>query len=124
MKIRRLFFLMLLLVPPLAFAQQEYYGTVASGIRVEGADPADRDRISLRVGDVIRPENVRAAIQALFDTGRYRTIEVDAVSANNGTALTFNATPTDFFGKLTLTPESLLERPLFTPRPVSCRQKH
>ena len=103
MKIRRLFFLMLLSVPALAFAQEQYYGTIASSIRVEGADPSDRDRISLHAGDVIRPENVRAAIQALFDTGRYRTVEVDAVSADNGTALTFNVTPHYFFGKLTLT---------------------
>ena len=82
------------------------------------------DRISLRVGDVIRPENVRAAIQALFDTGRYRTVEVDAVAADNGTALTFNVTPHYFFGKLTLIPESLLERPLSTLVRVPVGQKY
>ena len=124
MKIRRLFFLMLLSVPTLAFAQQQYYGTIASGIRVEGADPADRDRISLRAGDVIRPENVRAAIQALFDTGRYRSVEVDAVSADNGTALTFNVTPHYFFGTFTLIPESLLGRPLSTLVRVPVGQKY
>ena len=90
----------------------------------EGADPSDLDRISLRAGDVIRPENVRAAIQALFDTGRYRTVEVDAVSADNGTALTFNVTPHYFFGKLTLIPESLLERPLSTLVRVPVGQKY
>jgi len=124
MKIRRLFFLMLLSLPTLAFAQQQYYGTIASGIRVEGADPSDLDLVSLRSGDVIRPENVRAAIQALFDTGRYRSVEVDAVPADNGTALTFNVTPHYFFGTFTLIPESLLERPLSTLVRVPVGQKY
>ena len=67
MKIRRV--LWLLWIPTLAFAQQPYYGTTASNIRLsEGANPAELDRIPIRPGDVITPDNVRAAIQTLFDT--------------------------------------------------------
>ena len=114
MKIRGVLGLLLWL-PALAFAQQPYYGTRAASVRVsEGADPSDLDRIPLRTGDIISPENVRAGIQALFDTGRYRTVDVDAASSATGTDLTFNVSRHYFFGTFTLKPENLLGRPLST----------
>jgi outer membrane protein assembly complex protein YaeT len=113
MKMRHLF--LFLWLPALAFGQQPYYGTVASGISLSpDADPADLQRITIRPGDVIQDENVRPSIQALFDTGRYRSIVVDATPAGNGTHLTFRATPHYFFSTFILEPEKLLGRPLST----------
>src|SRR5215510_5358861 len=114
MKMRRLLILLLWL-PHLAFAQESYYGTSAASIRLSGdANPADMDRLTIHSGDVITPENIRASIQALFDSGRYRGVEVDAAASANGTDLTFNVSPHHFFGTFTLKPENLLERPLST----------
>jgi outer membrane protein assembly complex protein YaeT len=113
MKIARL--LLLLWIPTVGWAQQSFYGTTASSIQLsEGADSKDLERIPLRTGDVITPENVRAAIQALFDTARYRSIEVDAAASGEGTRLTFIVTPHSYFGTFRLLPENLLERPLST----------
>ena len=113
MLIRRL--LMLLLLPALGYGQGSHYGTTAAAIHLsENADPADLDRVPIKSGDVIQPENVRAAIQALFDTGHYRTVEVDAVSTGDGTRLTFKVTPHYFFSTFRLLPENLLDRPLST----------
>jgi outer membrane protein assembly complex protein YaeT len=107
--------LLLLWFPTLAWAQQSYYGTTASSIQLsEGAEPTDLERITIRQGDIIQPENVRASIQALFDTGRYRAVEVDAAASGNGTQLTFRATPHYFFSTFTLQPQKLLDRPMST----------
>src|SRR6476659_250927 len=123
MTIRRL--LLLLWMPTLAFAQQSFYGTTASSIRLsEGANPSDIDRIPIRAGDVISPENVRAGIKALFDTGLYRSVEVDAVSSANGTDLTFKATPHYFFAIFALKPDNLVERPLSTLLRLPVGQKY
>jgi len=112
-------------MPTLAFAQQSYYGTTASSIRLsEGANPSDLDRIPIRVGDVISPENVRAGIKALFDTGLYRSVEVDAVASANGTDLTFKVTPHYFFATFALKPDNLVERPLSTLLRLPVGQKY
>jgi outer membrane protein insertion porin family len=104
---------MLTLMPALALAQQPYYGTTATSVRLSAeADPLDTDKLPIQAGDLITPQNVRGGIQALFDTGRYRTIEVDAVSALGGTQLTFNVTPHYFFSTFTLEPSNALDRPL------------
>jgi outer membrane protein assembly complex protein YaeT len=107
--------LLLMWIPTMGLAQQSFYGTRASSIQLsEGADAKDLERIPLRTGDVITPENLRAAIQALFDTARYRSIEVDAAASGEGTSLTFIVTPHSYFGSFRLLPENLLERPLST----------
>src|SRR5688572_12601141 len=107
--------LLLLWIPTVAFAQGPFYGTRISEIRLsEGANPADLALIPFRTGDVLTPENTRAAIQALFDTGRYRSIDVDAVPSDQGTNLTFVVIPHLFFGTFRLKPDALLERPLST----------
>jgi outer membrane protein assembly complex protein YaeT len=112
MKIGRL--LLILWIPTLGWAQQPFYGTRAATIKLsEGGDPKDLERI-LQPGDVITPENVRASIQALFETARYRSIEVDAVAEGDRTNLTFIVTLHSYFGTFRLLPETLLERPLST----------
>jgi len=111
--IRRL--LMLLWLPAMAFAQQSYYGTTVSGVSLsEDAEPADRGVIAIKVGDVITADNINASIHALFDTGRYRYIEVDATRTDNGTQLTFNVVRHVFFSSFQLVPENLLDRALST----------
>jgi len=113
MKIVRL--LLLLWIPTLGWAQETFYGTRASSISLsEGADPKDLEQIPIHSGEVITPENIRAAIQALFDTARYRSVLVDAVASGDGTNLTFVVTPHSYFGTFRLLPENLMERPLST----------
>jgi outer membrane protein assembly factor BamA len=116
MKMRRL--LMLLWLPAMAcaaYAQQSFYGTTVSGVSLSAdADPADQARIPIKAGDVITPENVRASIQALFDSGQYRSVEVDATATSNGTQLTFNVVRHLFFSTFELVPETLLDRAIST----------
>ena len=92
--------ILVLLVPWLAHAQQQYSGTKVANIALSGADSqADLQVIPLRIGEVITVENVRTSIQALYNTGRYSYIEVDAESApEGGTNLTFRVRVFFFFG--------------------------
>jgi outer membrane protein insertion porin family len=105
--------LLLMLIPALAFAQQQYYGTTATRVLMSAeADPAEVGRLPIRSGDTITPGNVREAIEVLFSTGRYRSVEVDAVPSANGTQLTFNVVPHYFFSTFSLDPPKLLDRDL------------
>jgi outer membrane protein assembly factor BamA len=99
MMIRRL--LILLWLPAMAYAQQPYYGTTVSGVSLsEDTEPSDIGLIPIKPGDVLTADSVRASIQALYDTGRYRAVEVDATRSSNGTQLTFNAVRHLFFSIL------------------------
>jgi len=106
--------LILLMLPVIAASQQQYFGTTASSVRLSGeADPADLQRLAIRAGDVITTENIRASIQALYDTGRYRYVEVAAEPApGGGTQLDFRVQAHFFFSTFRMVPEDLLERPL------------
>jgi outer membrane protein insertion porin family len=103
-----------LLIPWLVYGQQPYYGTRLSKVDVAGSDSqADLQSIPIHPGDVITAENVRASIQALYDTGHYSYVEVDAEPAAGGaTDLTFRVRPNFYFSTIRLEPENLLERPL------------
>jgi outer membrane protein insertion porin family len=103
-----------LLVPWLAYGQQSYYGTRLSKIDLAGSESrADLQSIPIHPGDVITAENVRASIQALYDTGHYSYVEVDAQpAAGGGTDLTFRVRPNFYFSTIRLEPENLLERPI------------
>src|SRR5262249_38052494 len=69
--------------------------------------------LPVHIGDTLTPQNVRASIQALYDTGRYSYIEADATAAADGTtALTFRVRPVFFFSTFRLEPENLLDRSL------------
>lgn len=104
---------MLMLIPALAFAQEQYYGTTAASVRLSAeADPGDLERLPLHPGDIVTPGGVRNAIEVLFRTGRYRSVEVDAVPSGNGTQLTFNVIPHYFFSTFKLEPPNILDRPL------------
>ena len=106
-------FLMLMLIPALAFAQQQYYGTTATSVQISAeADPGELERIPIHAGDIITPRNVRDAIEVLFRTGRYRSVEADAVTSGNGTQLTFKVVPHYFFSTFSIDPPNLLGRPL------------
>src|SRR5688572_10389120 len=105
--------LLLMLIPALAFAQQQYYGTTATSVRISAqVGPDELERLPIRTGEIITPGNVRAAIEVLFRTGRYRSVEVDAVPSGNGTQLTFNVIPHYFFSTFSLDPPNILDRPL------------
>src|SRR5262245_25797327 len=100
-------------LPLVGAAQQQYYGTVVSSVRLTNAlDAADQGRIPIHSGDVLTAEHIRASIQALYDTGHYRYIEVDATSSPTGTVLSFIAQPHYFFSTFRLERPELLDRPL------------
>src|SRR5215831_18838734 len=106
--------ILVLFLPWLAQAQQQYYGTRLSNIAVSGSgSEADLEALPIHVGDVLTPQNVRAGIQALYDTGQYSYVDVDANAAADGTtSLTFRVRPFFFFSTFRLEPENLLERSL------------
>src|SRR5262245_46630773 len=111
MTVRRLIFL--LLFPTIIYGQQQYYGTRVSSISLTGPSvQADLNTIPLRRGEIITIDNVRAAIQALYDTGRYSYVEVSATPEASGTRLEFVVRPHFFFTTIRLVPEDLLRRPL------------
>ncbi|MBI3302338.1 MAG: hypothetical protein HYZ72_09735, partial [Deltaproteobacteria bacterium] len=111
MKVRAL--ILVLLVPWFAHAEEQYYGTRIAGLSLSGTDSqTDLQVTGLHTGDPITPANIRAAVQALYDTGQYRSVEVDAVPASGGTNLTFIVRPHYFFSTFRLIPENLLERSL------------
>ena len=105
--------LILLLFPSLVLAQQEYYGTTAVSVLLPlPADPKDVSLLAIHAGDSITPENIRASIEALYSTGRYRTVAVDAVAVPEGTEVTFIVTAQYYFSTIRLQPSKLLDRPI------------
>jgi outer membrane protein assembly complex protein YaeT len=93
-------------------AQQPYFGTTVSSIRISGdTSEIPLDNLPVRVGQPLTPESIRESIQRLYDTGRYRAIEVDAEPSGGGTQITFNVTRHTFFSTFRLVPD-LLGRPL------------
>src|SRR5262249_1736496 len=73
----------------------------------------DLQVVPLRPGDILTPQNVRASIQALYDTGHYSYVEADAnLQADGRTALTFRVRSIFFFSTFRIEPENLLERSL------------
>jgi len=112
MTVRCLIFLLLL--PVVTFGQQRFYGTRVNSLTLTGAlSQSDLQVIPLRTGDIITEENVRAAIQALYDTGQYSFVAVDAQDAGGGTTkLEFQVRPFYFFSTFRLVPEDLIDRSL------------
>jgi outer membrane protein assembly factor BamA len=105
--------LILLLIPSLALAQQPYYGTTAVSVLLPlPADPMDARLLAIRTGDSITPDNIRNSIQALYGTGRYRTIAVDATAVPGGTEVSFLVTAQYYFSTIRLEPANLLDRPI------------
>src|SRR5262245_3849925 len=114
MKVQAL--ILILVLPWFAHAQSQFYGSHVAGLALMGAESQDDlQLIPLHAGDSITPENVRASIQALYDTGRYNSVEVDAQPApNGGTNLTFIVRLHYYFATFRLEPAHLLERSLST----------
>src|SRR5262245_19245538 len=112
MTVRCLIFLLLL--PVVTFGQQRFYGTRVNSVTLTGAvNQSDQQLIPLHPGDIITEENVRASIQALYDTGQYSFVAVDAEDAGGGTTkLDFQVRPFYFFSTFRLVPEDLLDRSL------------
>jgi outer membrane protein insertion porin family len=105
--------LILLLFPSLALAQQQYYGTKAVSVLLPlPADPIDARLLAIQSGDSITPDNIRASIQALYNTGRYRTVSVDASPIDGGTQVSFIVTAQYYFSTIRLEPANLLDRPI------------
>jgi outer membrane protein insertion porin family len=103
-----------LLLPWLALAQQQYYGTRIADITLSGTgSQSDLASLSIHRGDILTVDNLRSAIQALYDTGHYSYVEVEAMPAGSGgTTLTFRVKENYFFSTFRLEPDDLLEHPL------------
>src|SRR5262249_19209406 len=101
-------------MPCIALAELQYYGTQVSTIELSGAaSQADLEVLPIHPGDTLTVENVRASIQALYDTGRYSYVEVEATPAGDSkTVLTFRVRPNSFFSTFRLEPDNLLDRAL------------
>src|ERR1051326_5119109 len=99
-----------LLLPWLVEEQQQYYGTHVSSLALSGTESdEDLQLVPIHPGDVLTIENVRASIEALYGTGHYSSVEVDAIPTADGTtSLTFRVRPVSFFSTFHLEPESLL----------------
>src|SRR2546428_10269676 len=106
--------ILVLLVPSWLDAEQQYYGTRIASLTLSGAESqADLPLLPIRSGEIITAENIRLSIQALYNTGHYSYVEVDATPAANGeTDLIFRVQSNFFFSTIRLEPENLLERPL------------
>ncbi len=105
--------LTVIVLPLTALAQQPYLGTRISSVGISGAPGELIEQIPLRPDDIISPAAIRAAIQELYERGRYASIEVDATPEADGrTRLTFRVRPPYFFSTIRLEPANLLERPL------------
>jgi len=105
--------LILLLFTSTALAQQPYYGTTASEIKLPlPADPGDAPVLKIRQGETITEQNIRDSIQALYNTGHYRSIAVDAMTVPGGTQITFQVEAQYYFSTFRLEPENLLDRPI------------
>ena len=105
MKVQAL--ILVLLVPWFVHAEQQYYGTRVASLALSGSESqADLDVLPIHPGDLITPENIRSALQALYNTGHYSYVEVDAApDASGGTRLTFNVHSNFFFSTIRLEPE-------------------
>src|SRR6188474_1983307 len=103
-----------LLLPWLAEAQQQYYQSRVSSLALSGSDTQDDlDLLPIRVDSVLTPENLRASIQALYDTGHYSYVEVDATSASAGAvSLTFRVRHNYYFSTFRVEPDNLLDESL------------
>jgi outer membrane protein assembly factor BamA len=111
MKVRGL--LIVFFLPVLAFAQNQYWGATAAGVRLSGGpNETDLEKVPLRPGDKVTPEGVRASIQTLMDTGHYQKVQVEAALIANGVDLNFNVTPVRFFSTFRIEPGGLLPRAL------------
>jgi outer membrane protein insertion porin family len=99
-----------LLLPCLAEAQQQYYGTPIASLTISGSESqADLQALPIRVGDVLTPENVRASLEKLYETGRYSQVDVDANQSPDGnTSLIFNVHLIYFFSTFRLEPPDIL----------------
>ncbi len=85
---------------------QEFEGRIIANISFDPQrQPLDAGQIHsilpVRTGQPYRSADIRAAIERLYGTGRYRNIEVDAEPANGGVALRFITKPAWFIGHVT-----------------------
>src|SRR5690242_17426221 len=58
--------------------------------------------LPLRVGSALLPDDVRAALQRLYETGRYANVSIGADSSGDGVALRIATEMNYFVGSVTL----------------------
>ena len=97
------------LAPAHLHAQGERYeGRRVAAIRYKPAEqPLTRNALDflmpLKAGQLLRPGGVSAAIQRLYETGRYTDISVSAELAGEEVVLEFETAPAQFVGRVSVT---------------------
>ena len=76
--------LILLMLLPSPVGAQDRYGTAVTSIEIEGAAPEELGIIPIAPGETLPPEAVRRSIQALYDSGTFGRIEVEAMDGPGG----------------------------------------
>ncbi len=84
-----------------------FFGHTVSSIQFSGVSQADsdplRDLLPQRIGAPLTRKHLHDAIQALYSTGKFLDIAVDAESSpGGGVALTFRSTANYFIGSITV----------------------
>lgn len=84
-------------------AVRPYLGLLVNHLTITGVQPSDAEKLRplllQREGEPLDPTKVQRSIQALYDTGMFDDIEVEAEkSAENSVSLSFVTTQNYFFG--------------------------
>jgi outer membrane protein insertion porin family len=90
---------------PTSAAPEDYAGLTVRGIYFEPASqPLSRDQLGVMVqiqpGDTYDRKKISQALERLYASLRYQTIEVDAQRQDGGVVLTFRTTPTFFTSRV------------------------
>jgi outer membrane protein assembly complex protein YaeT len=101
-----------LLLPVAALSAPQHFGAVIKSIEISGAPIEALTAIPLGPGNLLTASAIRASIQALYDTGQYASIAVDAEPSDDGTELTFIVVAPSFFSTIRIDPDDVFERPL------------
>jgi outer membrane protein assembly factor BamA len=93
--------------PGLTNSVWQWRGVRVDSIEFEGVTFDNEDtlpsELPQKAGEPFDPEKVRASTRRLFDSGRYRDINVRALRHGNGVTLIYSGTPRYYVGRVTIT---------------------
>jgi outer membrane protein insertion porin family len=91
-------------VAPLAHSLMEYAGKTVVAIQFQGVEFSKSDaltqQLSQKQGEPLDPEKVRETTRRLFQTGRYRNIDVHVEANGSGVTLIFAGLPRYYVGRV------------------------
>ena len=91
-------------LPALGVSVWQEAGTTVSSIRFDGVTFSDTDptitKLTQKAGQPLDPEKVRADLEHLFNSGRYRDISLSAERAGGGITLIYAGVPRYYIGRV------------------------